>query len=152
MIKVYDRVSWIYLTKVLRKFGFSKIIIDMVWRLFTNNWYSVLVNGQSYGLFKSSGGLNEVDPLSPTLFIIVAEVLSRGFDSLHGDEEFRGYRLSKWSLQINHLAYIDDLILFLSGNRKSIIKMMHVLRRYEEVSGQLINKSKRFSICMKKLH
>lgn len=30
MTKAYDRVSWIYLTKVMRQFGFSEIIIDMV--------------------------------------------------------------------------------------------------------------------------
>lgn len=43
MAKAYDRVSWIYLTKVLRCFGFTE------WRLLSNNWYSVLVNGRSYG-------------------------------------------------------------------------------------------------------
>lgn len=30
MAKAYDRVSWIFLTKVLRKFGFAERIIDMV--------------------------------------------------------------------------------------------------------------------------
>lgn len=30
MAKAYDRVSWIFLTKVLRRFGFSEIFIDMV--------------------------------------------------------------------------------------------------------------------------
>lgn len=30
MTKAYDRVSWIFLTKVLRQFGFSEVIIDMV--------------------------------------------------------------------------------------------------------------------------
>lgn len=45
MGKVYDRVSWVFLTKVLRKFSFSKIIIDMVWRLISNNWYSICING-----------------------------------------------------------------------------------------------------------
>ncbi|XP_060210563.1 uncharacterized protein LOC132637499 [Lycium barbarum] len=33
MAKAYDRVSWIFLTKVLRQFGFSEVIVDMVWRL-----------------------------------------------------------------------------------------------------------------------
>ncbi|KAK6791733.1 hypothetical protein RDI58_010814 [Solanum bulbocastanum] len=37
MTKVYDRVSWIFLTKVMRAFGFDKRIIDMVWRLMSNN-------------------------------------------------------------------------------------------------------------------
>lgn len=51
MMKVYDRVLWIFLTKVLRKFGFSEVLIDMVWRFLSNNWYSVLVNGQVHNLF-----------------------------------------------------------------------------------------------------
>ena len=51
MTKPYDRVSWIFITKVLRKFGFSERIIDMIWRLISSNWYSVLVHGQSMGSF-----------------------------------------------------------------------------------------------------
>lgn len=37
MEKAYDKVSWIFLTKVLRQFSFSEIIIDMVWMLISNN-------------------------------------------------------------------------------------------------------------------
>lgn len=41
MTKAYDSVSWIYLTKVTRQFGFSEIIIDMMWRLVSHNWLTV---------------------------------------------------------------------------------------------------------------
>ncbi|XP_059290764.1 uncharacterized protein LOC132044295 [Lycium ferocissimum] len=77
MAKAYDRLSWIFLTKVLRQFGFGEVLIDMVWRLLSNNWYSILINGQSHGFFRSSRGVKQGDPLSPTLFIIAAEKMMK---------------------------------------------------------------------------
>lgn len=37
MAKTYDRVSWIYLTKVMRRFRFGERMINMIWRLISNN-------------------------------------------------------------------------------------------------------------------
>lgn len=64
------------------------------------------------------------DPLSPVLFIIAAEVMSRSLNSLFQDRKFVGFGLPKWSPQINHLSYADDTILFESGDRYSIKKMV----------------------------
>ena len=54
MAKAYDRVSWPFLIAVLRRFGFGERFIDMVWRLISNVWFSMLVNGVPYDFFKSS--------------------------------------------------------------------------------------------------
>lgn len=54
--KVYDRLSWLFLTKVLRKMGFSERFIGMMFGTVSNNWYLVLINGQVHGFFKSSRG------------------------------------------------------------------------------------------------
>lgn len=62
-------------------------------------------------------------------------MLSRGLNNLNNDAEFVGYGLPKWSLKVNHLAYADNIILLSSGDRKPIIKMMNVLKDYEDVSG-----------------
>ncbi|XP_049368399.1 uncharacterized protein LOC125833298 [Solanum verrucosum] len=144
MAKAYDRVSWKYLVNVIRKFGFSERIIDMIVRVISNNWYSVLLNGQTFGFFQSSRGLKQGDLLSPTQFIIAAEVLARNLNKLFEDGEFKGFGLPKWSPQINHLSYADDMILFCSGQPNSIRKMMNVLRRYETISGQMINLDKNY--------
>lgn len=127
---------------MLRQFGFSKVIVDMIWRLVSNNWYAVVIKGKTFGLFKSTRGLKYRDPLPPTLFIIVAEVLSWGLNLLNEDPHFIGYGLPKWSLRINHLACVDDTILFGSGDMTAIRKMMKILYEYEHQSLQKFNKSK----------
>lgn len=50
--------------------------------------------------------------------------------------------MPKWSPKINHLSYTDDTILFCSGHSGSIKKMIKILREYERISGQLINRDK----------
>ncbi|XP_059277883.1 secreted RxLR effector protein 78-like [Lycium ferocissimum] len=112
MAKAYDRVSWSYLIRVLRKMGFAEVFIDMVWRLIANNWYSILLNSQASTFFHSTRGVKQGDPLSPALFILSAEVLSRALNSLFENNDFRSYGMPKWSASLNHLAYADDTIIF----------------------------------------
>lgn len=42
------------------------------------------------------------------------------------------------------MSYADDIIHFCLGDKASNLNMMHVLKGYEAVSGQLIKKSKSF--------
>ncbi|XP_060183197.1 uncharacterized protein LOC132613164 [Lycium barbarum] len=142
MTKAYDKLSWGFLTSVLRKIGFGENFIVHIWELVANNWYSVLINGQPHGFFHSTRGVKQGDPLLPTLFIIVAEVLSRALNSLHQNQGFCGFGMPKWSPRINHLCYADDTIIFASACEISLKMIMEVLADYEKASGQLINKAK----------
>lgn len=45
MAKAYDRISWLFILKVLRKFGFGECFIDMIWRILSNFWYYLVTNG-----------------------------------------------------------------------------------------------------------
>ena len=142
MTKAYDRLSWLFLTKVLRKMGFCERFIGLIHELIGNNWYSVLINGQPHGFFHSTRGVKQGDPLSPTLFILAAEVLSRGLNAVYDNLWYTGFGLPKWSPKINHLAYADDTIIFTSSCEISLNLIMDVLAQYELASGQLINRGK----------
>jgi len=75
--KAYDNVSWSFLMATLEKMGFPSIWRSWMHFCISTVRYSVLINGESSGLFSSPRGLRQEDPLSPVLFILVMETLSR---------------------------------------------------------------------------
>ena len=123
----------------------------MVWRLISNVWFSVVVNGASYGLFKSSQGLSQGDPLSPALFIIGAEVLSRSLNKLQSHQGFQGFRVPRGCPLVSHLGYADDVLVFSSASVKSLRLVKQVLSEYEAVFGQRINERKSYFLVHPKV-
>ncbi|XP_059311009.1 uncharacterized protein LOC132062452 [Lycium ferocissimum] len=105
MAKAYDRVSWIFLMKVQRKLVFQ------------------------------SWGVKQGDPLSPTLFILTVEVLSRNLNALNLIPQFKGYGMPNWSPKVNHLSYVDDMIIFSSEYVFSLQLIMEGLKKYENTFG-----------------
>ncbi|XP_060195291.1 uncharacterized protein LOC132624543 [Lycium barbarum] len=60
------------------------------------------------------------------------------------DLNFIHFSMHKNGPQITHLAYADDIIIFSSGNSKSIKLVMKQIRNYEISSGKIVNKDKGF--------
>ncbi|WMV46087.1 hypothetical protein MTR67_039472 [Solanum verrucosum] len=140
MAKAYDRVSWAFTCIAMRTMGFGEVFIDLVWRIMSNNWYSVIVNGSRHGFFHSTRGLKQGDPLSHVLFILGVEVLSRMLNLLHQDQNYKGFHMQIGGPQINHLCFADDVIIFTAATRSSLQLIMKTLSTYEAVSDQSINK------------
>nr|XP_027120329.1 uncharacterized protein LOC113737276 [Coffea arabica] len=140
MEKAYDRVEWPFLLFMLRKFGFAEQVVDIFFRLVSNNWFSVLVNGEAAGFFKSSRGVRQGDPVSPGLFVLVAEFLGRGLHHLLERQPGRYFVTA--GLPVPYLAFADDMLLFTRCSEECLVAIKGFLSEYEETSGQRVNVSK----------
>ncbi|XP_058092498.1 uncharacterized protein LOC131238937 [Magnolia sinica] len=149
--KAYDRVNWDFLKQVLKQFGFSMPWIEMVEKCWAISWFSVLLNGEIEGFFKSSRGLRQGDPISPSLFILSAEVLSRGLKSLLYLRGSRPYALCRECPPITHLLYADDTLIFTNGSKSLLLVIKKFLDSFQASSGQSINLRKCSFYCASKL-
>jgi len=115
--KAYDRIEWQFLEEVMRKKSFCEKWIMLIMKCVTSVSFSVMVNGSSYGHMNGTRGLRQGDPLSPTLFILCADVLSSLIQQAEQNNEIQPVRLSIGGPSISHLLFADDSLFFLKADQ-----------------------------------
>lgn len=103
---------------------------------------SILINGSPYGNFSPSRGLRQGDPLSPALFILVSELLSRILLKEEANGALKGIKICRKAPSVSHLFFADDLIIFAKASIRDAGTIEKVLAKYSAWSGQKINKNK----------
>ena len=82
--------------------------------------FSIIVNGSPIGFFGSSRGLRQGDPLSPLLFLLIMEVLSRMLKKTEDRGLLCGFLMGPTNsigVRISHMLFADDTILFYDASR-----------------------------------
>ncbi|KAL2240878.1 UNVERIFIED_CONTAM: hypothetical protein Sindi_0729000 [Sesamum indicum] len=131
MTKAYDRVNWKFLYVILEKMGFPFRFIVLIKHAIEHCWFTILVNGEPSGFFRSSQGLRQGDPISPALFILAAEALSRRLNHLFTQNPDMFYQTG-YKARVSHLAYADDIIIFTRCEEHSLTKLMQFHELYED--------------------
>jgi len=94
IVKAYDKLSWSYIRKVLKAYGFDHNWIKWVMDLVTTASCSILLNGSPSRTFRPSRGLRQGDPLSPFLFILMMEGLGKVINSAKEEGRIQGLKLT----------------------------------------------------------
>ena len=152
--KAYDHVSWDFLDHVLEMKGFG-----IRWRKWMRGClssvsFAVLVNGNAKGWVKASRGLRQGDPLSPFLFTIVADVLSRMLLKAEERNVLEGFKVGRNRTRVSHLQFADDTIFFSSSREEDMMTLKNVLLVFGHISGLKVNldKSNIYGINLEQNH
>lgn len=88
--KAYDKVNWSFLLDLLKARGFSDRWIGWIKTGLMSGKSSMLVNGVEGRKFHCKRGLRQGDPLSPLLFVLVADVFTKMINLGKYRNEIRG--------------------------------------------------------------
>ncbi|KAJ9701108.1 hypothetical protein PVL29_006452 [Vitis rotundifolia] len=152
--KAYHHVKWDFLDHVLEMKGFSS-----KWRIWMRGClssvsYAILVNGNAKGWVKASRGLRQGDPLSPFLFTIVADVLSRMMLKAEERSALEGFRVGRNRIMVSHLQFADDTIFFANSCEEELQTLKSLLLVFGQIFGLKVNldKSNLFGINLDQNH
>jgi hypothetical protein len=98
---------------------------------------SIIVNGEKLKPFPLQSGTRQGCPLSPLLFNIVVEFLSR---AIRQEEGIKGIQIGKETVKISLFA--DDMILYLKDPKNSTQKLLGIINSYRKVARYKINREK----------
>ncbi|GFP98893.1 line-1 retrotransposable element orf2 protein, partial [Phtheirospermum japonicum] len=136
--KAFDSVSWGFLNSVLEGLNFSGKFVSCVMECVTTTSYSISLNGSLHDMFEGKRGLRQGDPLSPFLFVLCIEYLSRSLNIATANPDFNFLPRCEAN-RITHLAFADDLMLMARGDPTSVRILMKCLSNFSDQSGLSMN-------------
>ena len=143
--KTYDHVNWSFLLYLLKRCGFGERWREWVEWCISTVKFSILVNGSPEGFFNSSRGIRQRDLLSPLLFVLVIEALSRMVNLIVEQGLISCFSVGErvfLDLVVSHSLFADGTLIFCEACPEQIRYVRLILLCFEAVSGLKVNLEK----------
>lgn len=124
------------------KLGFDSRWVQLIMSCVSSVQYRVNFNGVLTEVIKPSRGLRQGDPLSPYLFLLVAEGLSSMLQGAENRGDLVGIRVCREAPMISHLLFADDSLILMQADRNNADHLKAILDTYCQNSGQKISEAK----------
>ena len=116
--------------KTLNKLGTNGMYLKITEAIYNKPTVIVILNGQKLEAFPLKTGTRQACPLSPFLFSIVLEVLSR---AIRQEKEIKCIQLGKEEVKLSLVA--DDRIVRLEDPIISAQNLLKMISNFSKVSG-----------------
>lgn len=138
--KAFDSVHWSFIHEVLQARRFPARWCQWIKDMLQTSHSRVIVNGEGSNYFRHARGLRQGDPLSPMIFILIADVLQQ---MLTVGNTLLSHKLSnRLQESIITMQYADDTAIIASADIHTLMTLKIILRIFASVSGLSINFNK----------
>lgn len=141
--KAFDSLSWTFMFKVLKAFGFGPDFRKWIETFYKNIKSTVTVNGKLTPWFQVKRGCRQGDPISPYLFVLCAEIFAI---MIRQNEKIKGIKIGGMENKISQ--YADDTELMQEGDRKSFEEAIRMIDMFGNVSGLKLHAEKSSAIWL----
>ena len=141
--KAFDRVDWGFLLRVLERMNFGSSFCKWVSLFYTRISSSVLVNGERSAPFFVSRGVRQGCPLSPLLYVLMAETIA---SAIRNDPHIDGFSLPGRRC-IKLCQYADDTSIIIMSDF-SLEAVFKLFQRYKRASGAKLNVTKSHGLLL----
>jgi retron-type reverse transcriptase len=135
--KAFDKIQHPFMIKVLERSGIQGPYLNMIKAIYSKPVAINNVNVEKLEAFPRKPGTTQGCPLSPYLFNILLEVLSR---EIRQQKEIKGIQIGKEEVKISLFA--DDMIVYISDPKNSIRELLNLVNSFSKVAGYKINSNK----------
>ena len=132
--KACDTITWESLDLMLLEMGFGPKWRQWIRVCLNTTSISILFNGSPCKPFKMGKGLRQGDPLSPFLFVIMAEVLNKMLKYAGNLGLFKGVAVGAKLVTLTHLQFADDTLVFCETNEHYLSNIEKILLRFQAFS------------------
>ena len=130
--KAFDTVQWSFVGAAMREVNVPHKLIDLIQGCLCSSQVTILVNGMGDGFLRPCRGLRQGCPLSPYLFILAMEFLTKSIDQALQTHAVKGIKLAATAPILTHVMYGDDLLMGKAsvGEVNQFLEIMKVFEKY----------------------
>lgn len=129
-------MSW--LGESLRKRLCMGMIFQLIITCVTSTKFSITINGVGHELFEGRRGIMQRDPVSPLMFVLVMEYVTRMMKCMSNLPNFKFHSMYK-QLKLTYLIFVDGLMIFCKAKPSLVASIMEDLQHFSRVTGLVTN-------------
>jgi hypothetical protein len=137
--KAFDTIEHNTIIQKMQHLGFRDKWVDWTQRILASASSSILLNGVPGNHFQCKRGVRQGDPLSPLLFVLVADLLQCIINKGHQDGLFELPIPSYESDQYPMIQYADDTLLIIKASQRELFTFKGLLESFSTSTRLRVN-------------